>query len=74
MLDFKKQELILCDRTNGSVADRLLLKDRLVCVQSELYGVIQRDSKHPLVEQKLLEKIRIPNSFSFPIALLFSDG
>ena len=36
VLDYTKTELLLCDKTNGTVVDRLFMKNRLVHVETTI--------------------------------------
>lgn len=75
VLDLKKKLLLLCDSTNGEVAEKIILKDRLCGFETGIMGRIYMER---LVSSKFdeshLANLSLPLTFLYPFALFFNDG
>ena len=74
VLDLQKLELLLKTKDNGTVVEKVQLRDRLTGVDTGLIGKIDEHRQHPVAEQRLLEGVQMPIRSAIPFALFFNDG
>ena len=63
-------------KTDGKVAEKFDLNERLCAIDTNLVGKIDkgRIENNPYCESKLLEGLKMPVTFSIPFAIFFTDG
>lgn len=75
ILDLKKLELTLHSKHDGKVQERFKLGDRLCAIDTNLVNRIDSERvDHHICDEKLLEGLKMPQSFSIPFSLHFNDG
>ena len=75
VLDLRKLQLVLHSKTDGKVAEKFDLNGRLCAIDTNLIGKIDKNRiDHHVNEKRLLESLKMPQSFSVPFSLHFTDG
>ena len=76
LLDFSKNQFLLCDKTNGALIDKITLAGNVNYVETNLIGTIDENVDHPMAEKSLVKELmsHIPYSFRHPFALFCAKG